>query len=244
MADSQTFARFHTTGWTVVRALTDSTENERHRAMELLTRRYWPPIYAWLRSQGRSPDEAADLTQEFFSKVVLGRSLLDRADQGRGKLRSLLLVALKHFLVDQHRRDVARGSKITIAIDSIWEEESACSLAAFGGDVDPYDRRWAMAVLEEAIERCERHFKSSNREQHWRLFEQWVLQPAITGSRPTSLAQAAEECGFASAALAASALQTVKNRAMGLLREVTAETVDDAEEVEAELALIRRYVSA
>ncbi len=243
MVEHATFERFQTTRWTVIGALSGGSESDRQRAINMLVERYWPPVYAHLRIRGKSADEASDLTQEFFTQVVLGRNLLDKADQSQGKLRSFLLASLKRFLIDQHRRGVARGSKITIPLNSIREEEDRYANTASGNRIDSYDQRWALAVLEESLQRCEKHFLSSNREQHWQLFERWVLRPAISNIQPESLEETAGDFGFPSPALAASALQVVKKRILALLREVTAETVDDESEVEGELARIMDYIS-
>ncbi|MHA1600100.1 MAG: RNA polymerase sigma factor [Alphaproteobacteria bacterium] len=240
---SPTYCRFQTTQWTVVRALNNGDAEERRRALELLSNRYWPPVYSHLRSTGKSADEAADLTQEFFSQVIFGRKLLDKADERRGRLRSLILATLKRFVIDQHRHNQVRGSEQTIPLDLIRDEEARCPLSALGNSGDPFERRWAMSSLEEALHRCEKHFLSSNRQRHWRLFDRWVIQPAIRGTGQRDLAEVAREVGFPTAAQAASALQVVRNRTMALLREVAAETVEDEADVDRELALIRECVS-
>jgi DNA-directed RNA polymerase specialized sigma24 family protein len=78
-------------------------------ALEQLARRYWQPVYAFIRSTGRGAHEAADLTQGFVCDVVLARRLFSIADPGRGRFRSLLLSAVTNYLREEHRRRKGRN---------------------------------------------------------------------------------------------------------------------------------------
>jgi RNA polymerase sigma-70 factor (ECF subfamily) len=238
----QTYERFRTTRWTQIRALGEGDEDQRRAALEALVNRYWPAVYAHLRARGQDREAAAELTQAFFAEVVLHRDLFTRARPGRGKLRTLLLTALKRYRVDRRRRAVAHGADVTIPIEALHSEEAR--LKRPEGEVgDIFERRWALGLFEEALRRCEAHFRESGRSAHWELFEARILRPAIAGHEPAPLTAMPEAGVFASPALAAAAVQVVKRRAMGLLREVVAETVDDEADVEAELAEVRRYLT-
>lgn len=103
-----THARFVTTDLSLLAAIADGSGPRRDRALDALVQRIWPRVYAAARRLGRDPEAAAELTQGFFADVVLGRNLLAHADADRGRLRWLLLRALKHYAVDRHRRRAAR----------------------------------------------------------------------------------------------------------------------------------------
>jgi DNA-directed RNA polymerase specialized sigma24 family protein len=238
----QTYERFRTTTWTQIRALGEGDERQRQEALEALISRYWPPVYAHLRARGQSRDAAAELTQAFFAEVVLDRGLFEKAEEQRGKLRSLILTALKRFQVDKHRRRTARGGDVTIPLDALQLEDAKLDRPGDGVE-QAFERRWAMGLFEEALRRCEAHFRDSGRAKHWELFENRILRPAITRNEPAPLAELAEPYGFASAALAAAAVQVVKRRVSALLREVVAETVDEEADVEGELAEVRRFLA-
>ena len=247
----QTYDRFRTTRWTEIRALGQADEVSRQKALDALVTRYWPAVYAHLRAQGESRNAAAELTQAFFAEVVLERGLFDRASQERGRLRTLLLTALRRFRIDQHRRRTARGTNVTIPLERLLDEDAKLGLRepaspegrGRAADPDSFERRWALGLLEEALRRCEAHFRTGGRERHWQLFEARVLRPAATENEPEPLATLAGSLGFDSAALAAAAVQVVKRRTAALLREVVAETLDDEADVDAELAEARRYLS-
>ena len=89
--------RFATTIWGQVLAAGDEQASEHEVALESVCQRYWPPIYAYLRKKGHSPDEAKDLTQAFF-EFLLEHHTLTRADPARGRFRSFLLTVLENFV--------------------------------------------------------------------------------------------------------------------------------------------------
>ena len=138
-------AAFTTTHWSVVlEAQGESTAA--HEALEKLCRIYWRPIYSFVRRQGPGPDDAQDLTQGFFA-LLLERRDLRTVRKEKGRLRSYLLSAVKHFLADEHRRAIAikrgKGQQL-IPLEELRNEERSGMEPA-----DPltaeriYERRWA-----------------------------------------------------------------------------------------------------
>src|SRR4051794_38905001 len=96
-------ARFATTQWSVVRAAGAPTGPEAREALATLCRLYWYPVYAYARRRGLDPEEAADLTQGFFARLI-ERKTVRGADPERGKFRSYLLGAFKHFMAHEWAR--------------------------------------------------------------------------------------------------------------------------------------------
>ena len=223
-------AGFPPTQWTLIEALGDDHHPQRDKALGTLIERYWPPTYAYLRRFGRPSEEAAELTQAFFADVVMTRGLFQRADPKRGRLRSLLMHALEHYVRDHHRRERARGADMTISFDELRREEAILAEEHADGAEAAFDRRWAIAVLEEALRRCEQYLRANGRQRHWDAFEAYVVRPSLARSRPKSLAEVAAETGFASRNDLAGALRTVRKRVLVLLREVVATTVLGPEE--------------
>jgi RNA polymerase sigma-70 factor (ECF subfamily) len=230
----QTHIEFSTTSWTLIQALQAGNDDGRIAAMQALVRQYWPTVYATLRRMGRSREVAAELTQAFFADVVLSRDIFGRADAQRGRLRTLLLTALKRYLIDQHRRSESRPDQDGLALAELEREESYLAREGERSPEEIYERRWAMAALEEATRRAERYFIDSGQHRHWAVFEAQVLRPSLAGASPPPLAELAERFGFASAVHVASATKVVRKRLRLLLREVTAETAVEPEDQEAE----------
>src|SRR5262245_38101432 len=94
---------FATTHWSVVLSAADSSMPGADVALEKLCRTYWYPLYAYLRRQGRRPEDAQDLTQEFFARF-LEKKYFRLASRGRGRFRTFLLVSLKNFLINEWER--------------------------------------------------------------------------------------------------------------------------------------------
>src|SRR6476660_7262321 len=111
-------SQFPTTRWTLVVAAADPCRPEARSALVSLCENYWYPLYAYLRRRGYPADQAQDLTQEFFIRVLEGR-YLDRADREKGRFRSFILTSLKFFVADEGDRQRAqkRGGGAVLSLD-------------------------------------------------------------------------------------------------------------------------------
>ena len=150
--------QFTLTQWSLV-LQAGNTESEAGRsALERLCRSYWPPIYGFLRRKGRSPEDAQDLTQEFFA-TLLRRGALAMAQESRGRFRTFLLSSLQNFLRDEHDKATAakRGGGVAVVpLDSAEAERRY--LEAPLGELSPeqwFDRRWAITMLQNAVHSLE-----------------------------------------------------------------------------------------
>jgi DNA-directed RNA polymerase specialized sigma24 family protein len=238
---TQEGAAFGTTRWSLLANLRDGGDRDRAAALDTLCRIYWPAVYTYLRRRGLGRDQAEEVTQAFFADSVCGRRLFDGAKAGRGRLRALILQALRNYQVDLSRRDAARANgRPLLRIDGADSGEQLVGAAATPEDA--FERRWALAHFHEGLRRCEAHFRAAGKGRHWELFEARVLRPAQGPVEPTPLAELAQRLGFASPADAASAVRYVKDRLDVFLRVVAAETVGDAAEIDEEFAALRRLL--
>lgn len=223
---------FQTTRWSLIDAAQSPHPSDRSRALEELASRYQPPVYAFLRRRGMNPDNAADTAQAFFATVVLHRDLFARAQQGAGRLRTLVLTALENFVVDAVRKDAARAraecGHVQGTQAAFRAEEDRLDIAG-PNEGDCFDKRWAVQVLEESIGRCEEHFTSTGKERHWRLFHLRVLGPTMTAATPPPLQTLCTDLGFATPADAAAAVQSVKRRLAAIIEQVVGEECDQSQ---------------
>lgn len=234
-------ASFATTRWTLVDRLREGTDAERAAAADSIARTYWPAVFAHLRHLGRKKDEAAEITQDFYETVVLGRKLVAGAKPGCGRLRTLIMSSLKNFLIDRHRREVARGGSRLIPLDEFEREEKM--LGEVNGDADAeFDRRWARAQLFEALRRCEEHYRAKDKERNWKAYYRWVVRPSLNGDGRSPREHLALELGFANGADLSQAVQTVDKMMRTILREVVAETTVGGTEAEGEFDVISRLL--
>jgi len=148
--------RFDTTHWSVVLRAGEDRSPQSAEALERLCRTYWPPLYAFIRRRGYNDEDAKDLTQKFFSRLLERRDL-GGVDPRKGKFRTFLLTALTHFLANE--RDYAQaakrgGGKKIISLDEAKTEEFyAPELASSLTPDRLFDARWALTVLEIALAR-------------------------------------------------------------------------------------------
>ena len=151
---------FVTTHWSVVLAAQGESPTA-DEALEKLCRTYWRPLYAFIRRQGCGPEEAQDLTQSFFARILKRRDL-DTVRREKGRLRSYLLVSLKHFLANerQHATAAKRGQgRPLISLQELIAHDRADLEPASNLSADRiYERRWAVTVLEQVLARLEEEY--------------------------------------------------------------------------------------
>src|SRR5204863_5963514 len=144
---------FPTTRWTVVVAAGDHQRKEAHSALVSLCEGYWYPLYAYVRRRGYPADQAQDLTQEFFVRVLDGR-YLDRADPEKGRFRAFMLTSLKFFLADEadrHRAQKRGGGNVLSLEISSGEERYQRNPAHDETPERIFERRWALSVLDRVV---------------------------------------------------------------------------------------------
>ncbi|MEQ8850453.1 MAG: hypothetical protein RIB32_01570 [Phycisphaerales bacterium] len=239
MADSgsQGGASFEQTPWTLLGRLARGGEDDPSVAEEL-ARRYWRPVVSYLHALGvRHNEEAEEIAQDFFARVVVGRRLFERAARERGTLRALIKTALRRHLIDR-AKSAGRGSG---GCDPNLEIRSD-DLSTQNGLFDRFDREWAAAQLFEAVRRAELHYAESGKPGHWAAFERFVYLPATRGAARPTASSLAVELGFESAPALTAAVQVVRTRVLVLLKVVVAETVADPRDLEAEYDLLMRIL--
>lgn len=203
-------------------------------ALTELVQRYWQPLYAYALRKGLSPHDAEDATQEFLSQIVNGK-LLGNADPAKGKFRSFLLTAWKRFLVDQFRRDHAAkrgGLAATISLDVASGEARWMELQSKHPNPDlAFNQLWATSLIDEAKQRLRKLYSARDRTE---LLDK--LLPCLTQPlKAEEYSQIAHELGCSTSAVKV-ALHRLRQKFGTTLREVVAETVEDADSVDAEIS--------
>jgi DNA-directed RNA polymerase specialized sigma24 family protein len=224
---------FATTHWSLVADANAAESRARTRALEALCRIYWPPTYAAIRRAGHSPENACDLTQDFFA-ILLTAGFLPGADQSRGRFRTYLLGALKHFLADARDHALAKkrgGDRIILSIDALQAEQSYAWEPIDTLTPDRlFERRWALTVLARAMSRLEEECALSGKDHLFRVLKPFLSDSAGTASYP--------EAATALQQTEASLRMTVtrlRRRFAELIRVEVLETVHSAAEAEDEL---------
>ena len=224
---------FAATHWSVVLAAGDEVSAGATEALEQLCRAYWYPLYAYIRRQGRSPEDAQDLTQEFFARL-LKRKCLKLADPGRGRFRTFLLSSLKHFLINEWKQSNCQkrgGGRQVISLDAADTEGR---LQAEPPDhrtpEKAFERRWAMLLLDRVLDQLEAEWTANERGP---LFHE--LKPFLMAEdSDRTYAEIAGRCGLSEGNVRIT-IHRLRLRFRELLRQEVAMTVEGAEAVDEEI---------
>lgn len=226
-------SNFATTHWSVIVAAQDAATPEAQAALCALCTDYWYPLYGFIRRQGHAPQEAEDLTQEFFARL-LEKGFLAGVDPARGRFRSFLLAACTHFLANQRDRARAwkRGGRSRIvsldldAAETRYRHEPACPLTP----EKLFARRWGVTLLDRVLARLREDYAARGKAS-W--FDR--LRLCLLGDKDVSShEQAAAELGMTAGAVRV-AVHRLRQQFRELLRAEIAQTVEGPEQVEEEI---------
>lgn len=225
---------FVTTHWSLVLSARNEQSPQSAAALEKLCRIYWYPLYAYIRRSGKSRENAEDLTQAFFARLLEKKSL-DSAQQERGRFRSFLLVVLKRFLANEWERAHAQkrgGFQTQISLDTETAERKFQSEIT-SAEIPPdraFERRWALTLLEQTMSRLRAEFERAGK-----ISEFERLKIFLTADKhEIPYATVATELGMNESALRV-AVHRLRRRYRELFREEIAHTLAEGESVDEEL---------
>ncbi len=226
-------AAFATTHWSVVLAAGETASPESQQALEQICRAYWFPLYAYLRRRGHTSHNAQDLVQDFLAQLIARRAFRE-VTPDKGRFRSFLIACLNHSVADAADRDRAqkRGGGATLLsldaeqADQLYQLEARKEL----GPDQLFDRRWAMAVLDQALERLRAEQVAAGKEPLFVRLRTFLTDAAEPGDYEPVAAQLR---------LTPNAVAVTVNRLRSRFRELVrleiAATVGHAAEVDTEM---------
>jgi len=229
----RTAAQFVTTHWSVVLAAGDTPSSRARRALEQLCRTYWYPLYAFARREGLRREEAEDAVQAFFERFLEQNYLKDVARE-RGRFRSFLLAALRHFLADQRDRAdaIKRGGQVTfVPLSAVEAEDRYLAEPSRGETVErAFDRAWAQAVMRDALRELGQEHASTGKADAFETLKPFLSRPP----QEHEYAQVGQRLGLNAHAVAV-AVARLRERYPELVRQTIAHTVSTPGEVEDEM---------
>ena len=226
------------THWSVVLAAGGCDREKAHAALEQLCAAYWYPLYIFARRQGHDAAESEDLTQEFFARL-LQRNDVAEVSPDRGRFRSFLLASFKHLLANEYHRQKTekRGGRATV-ISLEWEDPETRYRLEPADPVTPeilFERRWALTVLERAVERVREEYAASEKAD---LFVE--LKDFLSNQKALPHAAIASKYGISVGAVGVT-IHRLRQRYAEVLREEIAHTVSAPEEIDDE---VRHLIAA
>jgi RNA polymerase sigma factor (sigma-70 family) len=238
--DQGRVAQFNTTHWSVVLAAGQSSSPAAQAALEQLCRAYWFPLYCYVRRAGHTPEDAQDLTQEFFARL-LEKNYFALASRERGRFRSFLLTSLKSFLTNEYHRSTRLkrgGTQAMISFDSADAENRYVVEPIDTATPETlYEQRWALTLLENTMARLRDEYAAHGRGP---MFD--LLKAYVWGERnASSYKEIAAQLDLTEEAVK-KAVQRLRHLYRDMLRTEIAHTVTTAAEVEEELQHLVRLL--
>ena len=226
---------FLTTRWSLIEGI-KKQQDPKQSLIGSLLKRYWKPVYCYLRRTGYGNEQAKDLTQGFFHEVVLSRRLIERADPSKGRFRTFLLHALKQYVIDMGRRksiqaNIPQDKLITLEVDQLpvlpqtvskWSPEACFHYA------------WKSAILDITLMAVKEDCLHAAQQIHWQVFRDQLLHPTLEGREPPSLKEISKRYDLSSDKTASNMVITVKRRFQRLLRKHLRSTVSSDDEANEE----------
>jgi RNA polymerase sigma-70 factor (ECF subfamily) len=231
---------FPATRWSVVLAAGDAESPRCTQALEELCRAYWRPLYAFILRQGRDTSHAQDLTQEFFAHL-LARNPLASLSPGKGRFRSFLLAAVKHFLADDFDRvhTLKRGGGHSfVSLDDVADDRD---LVATGTNATPdhaFDRQWALTVLDRAFAALRRESADAGKAEHFKRLSDFLSREG-SGAEYDVIGEALRM----KAGAVAVAVHRMRLSYRRLVREEIAHTVSSPWEIDEEMRYLLELVT-
>ena len=226
--------RFTTTHWSLVSAARpdEASQTRARKALEELCRVYWYPLYAFVRSREYSVDDAQDLTQAFFTRIIEKGGFVS-VDRERGRFRSYLLGAMKHFLANEwHRAQTQkRGGQMQFVEWDALDPETRYTQASKQSDNPEqlFEREWALETVSGALQALRDEMETAGRIDQ---FE--ALKGSLTGGEESSREEIAAQLDMSEDAVKV-AIHRLRKRYRTLLRAAIAETVNNETDLDDEM---------
>ena len=237
--------KFQTTQWSVIRAAQTDDQTRRRMIVGNLMERYWRPVYSYLRYKGYDNEKAKDLTQGFFGEIVWRGELFRRADQSKGRFRTLLLTALERYVVSSLRKENAQKRRPSAGFVEMETDEFLLLPATQAGVTadEMFYRSWAVDLISGVLSQVQQECEQTGKSGHWCVFAAKVLVPILHNTEAPPLEEICHTYGVEDEAKASNMIITVKRRVQAVLRRCLRDLVASDEEVEDEFHEILAILS-
>jgi RNA polymerase sigma factor (sigma-70 family) len=235
-------ATFCTTRWSIVLAAGGQPTARSRESLAKLCEQYWQPVYAYVRRRGVAPEDAQDLTQQFFTTFI-EKHYVQTADPARGRFRSFLLASVQHFLLNDWDRQRAkkRGGGVPLlplefeTAEGVLRREPVTRMTP----EREFEQRWAIEVVHRVLDRLQQEQDSAGKSSTFR-----TLRPYLDADRGgESYADAAALLNASPGAVRV-AVHRLRRRFRALLLDEIADTVNSAAEVQEEVHYLMKALQS
>ena len=236
---------FQTTNWSEIFDAKTTDDIRRNTIIDILLRRYWKPVYCYIRRKGYDNEQAKDLTQGFFHEIVLNSNLIRQADRKKGRFRTFLLTALDHYLIDEHRREKAKKHAPHGGFVAL-EDSDLSSLTTAHSSMTPdqvFNYVWATEMIDHVISQVKKECYDTGKETHWNVFQAKILTPIVNNQTSPSLKELCKLYGVENEAKASNMIITIKRCFRRILEDHLRRCVRVDSEIEDEIDELLQIIS-
>ena len=236
---------FLTTRWSQIINLKVSDRDQQTVPIDSLIRAYWRPVYCYLRRKGYASEEAKDLTQGFFHEIVLGRELIQQADQAKGRFRTFLLTALDRYVTSVYRKETA-DKRVPAGELVRMEVPQLTNMPVLSRQMTPeqvFHYAWAVDLLDQILDTVKRECIEVGKEVHWRIFHERLVAPTLTNTKPPSLSSLCAGHGVEDEAKASNMIITVKRRFVAVMKRYLRQSTQTDSEADDEFGQLLEILS-
>ncbi len=233
---------FLTTHWSLIEKARSNEEGNR-QLIGLLLKKYWKPVYCYLRRKGYDNEQAKDLTQGFFHEVVIGRGLIQKADKSKGRFRPYLLLALNRYLINIREEETAQKrvpKDRLVRLDSIELPDLPPSVVQSAPE-KVFNYAWVSALLEQVLAEVQTKCQERDLMLHWQVFRDRLVSPILYRSAPLSMKEICDKYDIEDTIKASNMITTVKRLFQTILKQHVRNSVISDEDTADELAQIKRF---
>lgn len=212
---------FPTTDWGLFVDIRGGGQAAKLAALEILSRRYWKPVFRFLQFSGKDEESAKDLTQAFFAEWIESNAFA-KADEQKGRFRSFMLTSLKRFAANEHRADQAQKRRPPAGLLSLDELMDDPGFSFEPADVRTpdmaFDRAWASEVIGRVLKHLEMECRNKGQDAHYDIISKRLIQPILHGMAAPAMAELGQKHGLTERQ-AGNLLETAKRTFRRLLEE-------------------------
>jgi hypothetical protein len=235
---------FAVTQWSQINAFAGLDPEQQKAVLAELIAKYWKPVYCYLRRKGFDNEQAKDMTQGFFHEIVMGRHLIEHADSTKGRFRTLMLTTLDRYVISRHRYQTASKRCPPQKVSPMDDDPEVLSISAREMRPDQaFAYAWACELLQEVLAEVQRQCVHDGKDIHWQLFHLHVVEPLITGRKPSPLAELCRQLGVPTAVKAGNMIVTVRRQFQTAIKNRVRQYVVSEDEVDQEIRDLMEILS-
>lgn len=236
---------FLTTRWSDIHNAQSYEGAKKQEIINKLLRKYWKPVYCYLRRKGYDNENAKDLTQGFFHEIILGKHLIQQSDKTKGKFRTFLLTSLDRYVTDVYRYKAAQKRTPEEGIAKMDTSELS-NLPISNPELTPdqaFHYAWVADLLNQVLSTVKNEYYNTGKNTHWEVFYAKILVPIFENVEPLPLEDICKKYRVDTVSRASNMILSIKRRFRSVLKQRLRQLVQSDSEADEEFTELFNIIS-